>query len=329
MTRTNLGLMGAASDLPSAIPHLTDAGFRVRAIFTPREPSLKDYPSLSESDAVDYCTSFQALLEHSELDVLAIVSPPQNFDELICAAMAAGKHAICELPKAPSVEACERVLHAHRPSGRSVAFLASRSGVHECAALARHYLASGKLGRLYRAESVHYAAASWPAGQHTVAEEIGMPLIQQTLDLLQYPKIKTLSACAHTGSGDSYGHTTLYARVAGDIAVSIEYAANASLKPRHSFTLLGDRGGIGVDYTEGGRGFSFVEAAPGPAVKLLETKPLFKPEYRLSSYQAFHAHLTLGAPHPEISPEQLLELALWRRAVRTAVLEGRELTWAG
>ncbi|MBE7465818.1 MAG: Gfo/Idh/MocA family oxidoreductase [Planctomycetes bacterium] len=326
---TNLGLMCTASDLPSAIPLLTEAGFQVRAVFSPGEPSLNDLPINPEANATHFCTSYPMLLEYSGLVALAIFSPPQNFDELICAALEAGKHVICEFPKTPTVEACERVLHAHRKSGRTVVFLPCRSGVHECTALAHHYLTSGKLGRLYHAESIHTTTATWPVNQHTRPEEIGTSLIHQTIDLLQYPKIHSLSAYVHSDTENSYGHTSLFARVAGDISVSIEYAANPSLKPHHSFTILGDRGGLLVDYTEGGRGFSFVEVAPGPAAKLLETKPLFKPEFRPSSYRAFHAHVSLGDPHAGITPEQLLEVALWRQAVRTAVLEGRELTWAG
>lgn len=329
MSGANLGLMGAASDLPFAIPLLAEAGFQVRAVFSPRDPSLKDFPNIPEANAADFCTSYQKLLEHSGLVAIAIFSPPHNFDELICAALAAGKHVICEIPASPSFEACERVWHAYRDSGRAVVFLPSRSGVHECHSLARHYLASGKLGRLYRAESIHFAATSLPEVQHTRTEDLGTPLIQQTIDLLQYPKIKSLSAYAHSDSDHSYGYTTLFARVSGDISVSIEYAASPFLKPRHSFTILGDRGGLLVDYTVGGRGFSFVEVAPGSSVKLLETKPLFKPEFRPSSFRAFHTHITLGDPHAEITPEQLLEVAHWRQAVRTAVLEGRELTWAG
>ncbi|GMV83811.1 MAG: hypothetical protein AMXMBFR7_49950 [Planctomycetota bacterium] len=324
-----LGLFGTASDLPSAIPLLTEAGFQVRAVLSPREPSLNDFPNFSEANETNFCTSYQMLLEQSGLVALAILSPPQNFDELICAALASGRHVVCELPKAPSVESCERVLHAHRKFGRAVVFLPSRSGVHECTTLAQHYLASGKLGRLYRAESIHFATASMPADQNTRPDDIGTPLIQQTIDLLHYPKIQSLSAFAHSDTDISCGHTSLYARVAGNISVSIEYAVNPFLKPRHSFTILGDRGGLLVDYTEGGRGFSFVEVAPGPAAKLLETKPLFKPEFRPSSYRAFHAHVTLGDSHAEITPEQLLEVAHWRQAIRTAVMEGRELAWAG
>ncbi|WP_366146555.1 Gfo/Idh/MocA family oxidoreductase [uncultured Pseudokineococcus sp.] len=98
----------------------------------------------------DVETDWRALLEREDVDLVDICSPGDTHAEIACAALAAGKHVLCEKPLANSVEEAEAMVAvAEEASARGVrsmvGFTYRRVPALE---LARQLVASGRLGAL-------------------------------------------------------------------------------------------------------------------------------------------------------------------------------------
>jgi predicted dehydrogenase len=64
---------------------------------------------------------YRRIVEEPGVDAVVVSTPPDRHEEVAAAALAAGKHVLCEKPLAPTVEACRRMLEAARRSGRCLA----------------------------------------------------------------------------------------------------------------------------------------------------------------------------------------------------------------
>ncbi len=64
---------------------------------------------------------YRPLLDDPQVEVVFISTPVQLHEEMVLAALAAGKHVFCEKPLANSVDACRRMLQAAKSHGRTLA----------------------------------------------------------------------------------------------------------------------------------------------------------------------------------------------------------------
>jgi predicted dehydrogenase len=67
------------------------------------------------------CKDVAELLGSDEIETVIVSTPPQFHEEAVLAALAAGKHVLCEKPLSNSVEACRRMLDAAQESGKTLA----------------------------------------------------------------------------------------------------------------------------------------------------------------------------------------------------------------
>jgi len=315
----NIGLAGHGEDFAGL---LNDSDYRICAVFDPEHAQAEALARTARPET-EVCTSLEALLARTDVELAVLAAPARLLAGQVCAALTAGKHVLCGASGALTEEETERIVCAERSAGRTVAFANSRLRCGGYTDLARHYLTAGKLGRIYRVEAVYYYACqpSNPVqATQSLLETIGVQLLDQVLDLVNWPRVETLSAHAFED------HTCLYARLAGGTAASFDLAASAQLRPRHTVTILGDRGGLLLDHTEGGRGFSFFEEAPGLRAKLVESKAHFKLEPWGSNFRRFHEHLTKGSLHPGTTAAQARELTRWLSMAHASCELDREVT---
>ena len=62
---------------------------------------------------------YRKLLDRPEVDVVVVCTPPSAHEEVVAAALAAGKHVVCEKPLATNLAAVDRLIaHAERSPGR-------------------------------------------------------------------------------------------------------------------------------------------------------------------------------------------------------------------
>jgi len=67
------------------------------------------------------CKDIAEMLELDEIEAIIVSTPPQFHEEAVLAALAAGKHVLCEKPLSNSLDACRRMLKAAHESGKTLA----------------------------------------------------------------------------------------------------------------------------------------------------------------------------------------------------------------
>jgi predicted dehydrogenase len=67
------------------------------------------------------CKDVAELLGSDQVEAVIVSTPPQFHEEAVLAALAAGKHVLCEKPLANSLEACRRMVKAAQESGKTLA----------------------------------------------------------------------------------------------------------------------------------------------------------------------------------------------------------------
>ena len=67
------------------------------------------------------CADYRQLIDDSQVEALIISTPVHLHEEAAVAALAAGKHVLCEKPLSNSVESCRRILEAAQRHGRTLA----------------------------------------------------------------------------------------------------------------------------------------------------------------------------------------------------------------
>ncbi|MGH8892864.1 MAG: Gfo/Idh/MocA family protein, partial [Actinomycetes bacterium] len=111
-----LGVVGAgrfAAFLARAVADLP--GLRVRAVADPDRDRAETLAT--EHDATANA-DWRALLADDRVDVVAVVTPPQRHAEVTLAALAAGRHVLCEKPLATDIAAGHAVATAAEASGQ-------------------------------------------------------------------------------------------------------------------------------------------------------------------------------------------------------------------
>jgi len=91
--------------------------------------------------------SLDAFLASDELDAIIISTPPQFHEDIAIAAMAAGKHVLCEKPLANSVEGARRMVEAARRYGR-ILTTGFNHRYFEAVQFVKETLDSGAIGEL-------------------------------------------------------------------------------------------------------------------------------------------------------------------------------------
>ena len=114
MTPYRVGIVGAGFGAVAHLPALTHhPDFDVVAIASPAKAAR----IAREQHIANAYDSAAAMLADCELDVVTVASPPFSHHADVLAALAAGKHVICEKPFALSVEDAREMLDASREAG--------------------------------------------------------------------------------------------------------------------------------------------------------------------------------------------------------------------
>jgi len=90
---------------------------------------------------------YRRLLDGGEVDAVIVSTPPGSHEEIVCAALGAGKHVLCEKPLAGTVEACRRMVETARRAGRALA-TGFNHRYFPAIQFVKQALASGRIGEL-------------------------------------------------------------------------------------------------------------------------------------------------------------------------------------
>ena len=92
------------------------------------------------------------LLADDDVDCVAVLTPPDTHEALSCAALAAGRHVVCEKPLGRTVAECDRMLAAAHAAGRRLLPVHNRLYSHAISRV-REFVAAGHLGTVLLAQS--------------------------------------------------------------------------------------------------------------------------------------------------------------------------------
>ncbi len=95
-----------------------------------------------------YCTDWRELVEDPSIDVVDVCTPDSEHAAVSLAALAAGKHVICEKPLAMTVDEARSMAAAAR-GARTLAMLCHNYRFIPAVRLARQLVESGAMGRVY------------------------------------------------------------------------------------------------------------------------------------------------------------------------------------
>lgn len=89
---------------------------------------------------------WQALVESEEVDIVSICTPPHLHADMAVAALAAGKHVICEKPTALNVQEAERMLAAAQAAPEQLAIIDHQLRFHPQRMQMRQLIREGYVG---------------------------------------------------------------------------------------------------------------------------------------------------------------------------------------
>jgi UDP-N-acetyl-2-amino-2-deoxyglucuronate dehydrogenase len=93
------------------------------------------------------------LLADDGVGCVAVLTPPDTHESLTCAALAAGRHVVCEKPLGRTVAECDRMLAAADGAGRRLLPVHNRLYSHAIARV-REIVAAGELGTPFLGQSI-------------------------------------------------------------------------------------------------------------------------------------------------------------------------------
>src|SRR5262249_47614268 len=144
-------------------------------------------------------------------------TPPFAHCEPTLAALAAGKHVVCEKPFTLRVEEAEQMVTAARAAGRFLTMCSSRSRYAAAAMRARAMGEAGELGHVYHARSSQFRQrgrpgvdilkdATWFISKERAGGgaliDIGVYEIDVMLWLMGNPAVRSVSAAIYQGIGE-------------------------------------------------------------------------------------------------------------------------------
>ncbi|MFM6939866.1 MAG: Gfo/Idh/MocA family protein, partial [Rhodoluna sp.] len=154
MKKINVGLigggfMGKAHSLAySAVPM-----FFWPSEVLPVKHTLAEYTDAMAADAAarfgfeNSTSNWKSIIENPDIDLVDIATPNNSHAEIAIAAIAAGKHVICEKPLARTVEEAAAMYEAARKSN-SVNMVAFNYRRTPAVALAKKYIEDGSIGKI-------------------------------------------------------------------------------------------------------------------------------------------------------------------------------------
>jgi predicted dehydrogenase len=167
-TPVNVGFIGAGNVLPAylqVLDRLVPRGLAVEGPICARRPETRD-ELRRRRPGVRTVAAAEDVLGDADVDLVVILTPPAAHAELVAAALAAGKHVLCEKPLAEGPGQAGELVARARGGGR---VLLCAPFVHLSPSFRRLWtlVQDGALGHVHSARA-HYGnpGSSWAAWYH-------------------------------------------------------------------------------------------------------------------------------------------------------------------
>jgi predicted dehydrogenase len=195
-------------------------------------------------------SDFRELLADPSIDAVSICTWNNSHAEISVAALAAGKHVLCEKPLCKTMEEAYRVEQAVRQSGKvlQVGFV-RRYGANT--QILNKFLEAGDLGEIYYAKASYLRRLGNPGGWFADLErsgggpliDIGVHIIDLCWYLMGKPKVKSVSGHTYNKLGNRAHIENLSFYKASDYDAKVndvEDLANALIRFENGASLFFD-----------------------------------------------------------------------------------------
>jgi predicted dehydrogenase len=285
--------------------------------------------------------TMEELLAIDEVEAVDVCLPSHLHREAVLAALAAGKHVLCEKPLALTSEDVAEIMAAQRASGR-VVLVGMNNRYRDDSILLKRLVEEGSLGDIY------YARGSWlrrrdrirPSDWQYQLErsgggvfmDLGIQLLDLALWLAGYPEPERAAASYYRHHPDIEVEDTAVVslRCAGGLTVSLEASWRFLVEPEEQRLDLFGTDGSGLLSSVGGGTsepkIQVYQRLSGGLVDVTPTSQRPRGHPYLESYEreiAFFGEVAAG--REDMPPlEEQLALARAVEAIGRSAREGRE-----
>jgi len=254
----------------------------------------------------DLYASWEDLVAREDLDIVSIGAPNHLHAPIAIAALAGGRHVLCEKPLARNGPEAERIVKAAREADRAVHIAFTQRERGDVQALKRH-VEEGNLGRIYHTRATWLRRNGIPGmgGWFTSKElagggpliDLGVHMVDMALYLMGEPEVESVSCATYAelgprgrggwqGKGPLQGDkpyevedlATAFLRLSGGATLNLEagWAAYRESSDDFGVTLYGTDGGAEMKVRNYGTGDTvriYTDVAGVPAVVTPEIEP--------------------------------------------------------
>lgn len=148
MKEVRIGVIGCGPRSVGLIRQsLNIEGFKITAVCDKIEPLVQKAAAVLNDPQVRLFTDHQKMLKEAAIDAVFVIVAPEDNVELVCQSLEAGKHVMCEVPLAYTIEECWRVVLAVEKS--SLKFQMAEQTRHWPFITAwKNMVARGELGKI-------------------------------------------------------------------------------------------------------------------------------------------------------------------------------------
>lgn len=190
MGRAHLNEMKRAGMVPTAVAEIDPERLKVAE---QDFPGIETYPSVAK------------MLENSDVNLLAIITPHNTHAKLAIQCLRAGRHVVTEKPFAITTAECDAMIAAARKSGCMLSTYHNRHW-DGCILNAVKLVRSGAIGEVFRVEA-HMGGYGQPRDWWRSSKSIsggilydwGVHLLEYSLQILQGAQLAEVMGLAHRG----------------------------------------------------------------------------------------------------------------------------------
>jgi len=137
--------------------------------------------------------SLSLLIKDPKVEAVFVATPAPDHAEHVLACLNAGKHVLCAVPAAFSIEDCERLRNAVNKTGLTY-MMAETSAFHQVVISAQKFYKEGKFGNIFRVEADYHHP-----GLEVLFFEEGKPTWRHGMPPMMYPTHCTAYHISVTG----------------------------------------------------------------------------------------------------------------------------------
>ncbi|MDR1598719.1 MAG: Gfo/Idh/MocA family oxidoreductase [Oscillospiraceae bacterium] len=192
--------------------------------------------------------TLEAFLKDDEVNLALVATPNDVHRELVCAALEAGKHTICEKPVSMSLAELDTMIAAAKKNGRLFSVHQNRRWDTDFQ-IAKEIIKSGKLGKVYAVQSrLHGSGGAMHGWRSELKHGGGMLLdwgvhfIDQAFQICGYDDLRSVTchtANVKTGEVEDYFNLVFDRKSGGYYQIEI---GTFVLKELPRWMILGDEG---------------------------------------------------------------------------------------